>query len=102
MYFYIYLCKANGFLSSLRHVFVLATAGYHCLVLLLFSSSTATALVLLQVLPLDATGTAAAEGRLQGEVDVLLGVQAHDERRDVDHLLADTVKTNGRRTPYLD
>jgi len=70
----------------------MAAAGYHCLVLLLFSSSAATALVLLQVLPLDATGTAAAEGRLQGEVDVLLGVQAHHERRDVDHLLAHTVE----------
>jgi len=33
---------------------------------------------LLGVLPLDATRPAAAEGRLQAEVDVLLAVQTHN------------------------
>lgn len=49
----------------------------------------AGALALAQVLPLDAARPAAAEGRLEREVDVLAGVQPHDERRDVHHLLAD-------------
>ena len=41
----------------------------------------------------DTAGAAAAEGRGQGEVDVLLGVEADDEGGDVDDLLADTRKT---------
>lgn len=50
-----------------------------------------TALSLLQVLPLDAASTAATERRTEGEVDVLLRVQAHDEAGDVHQLLADTI-----------
>jgi hypothetical protein len=45
----------------------------------------------LGLLPPDTTGTAATEGRGQGEVDVLLGVEADHEGGDVDDLLADTV-----------
>ena len=41
---------------------------------------------LLGVLPLDATGAAAAERRLQREVDVLLRVQTHNEAGNVDDL----------------
>ena len=51
---------------------------------------TRAALALLEVLPLDATGTAATERRAQREVDVLLRVEAHQEARDVHQLLADT------------
>jgi len=54
------------------------------ILLLLFSSSS----TLLCVLSLDTTRPAAAEGRLEREVNVLLRVKAHDERRDVDDLLA--------------
>jgi hypothetical protein len=44
----------------------------------------------LGLLPPHTAGAAAAEWRGQGEVDVLLGVEADHERRDVDDLLADT------------
>lgn len=37
----------------------------------------------------DTTRAAATEGRGKGEVDVLLGVETDNERRDVDDLLAD-------------
>lgn len=37
-----------------------------------------------------ATGAATTEGRVQGEVNVLLGVETDDERRNVDDLLANT------------
>jgi len=37
----------------------------------------------------DTAGAATTEGRGQGEVDVLLGVETDDERRNVDDLLAD-------------
>ena len=59
--------------------------------LLVILLGVSAALSLLQVLPLDASGTAAAERRAEGEVDVLLRIQAHDEARDVHQLLADTV-----------
>ena len=41
-------------------------------------------------LALDTAGAATAERRGQGEVDVLLRVEADDERGNVDDLLADT------------
>ena len=47
---------------------------------------TAAALALLGVLPLDTAGPAAAEGRLQGEINVLLGIQADNERRNIHNL----------------
>jgi hypothetical protein len=43
----------------------------------------------LGLLSADTAGTATAEGRGQGEVNVLLGVETDDERRNVDDLLAD-------------
>jgi len=45
-----------------------------------------TILALLGVLPLDTSGTAASEGRLEGKVDVLLRVETDDEGGDVDNL----------------
>jgi len=44
---------------------------------------------LLGVLPLDAAGTSSSEGRLEAEVNVLLGVQADNERGHVHNLLPD-------------
>merc|ERR1719187_1031344 len=46
-----------------------------------------TALALLCVSPLDAAGSSTTEGRLEAEVNVLLGVEPHDEAGYVDHLL---------------
>ena len=43
----------------------------------------------LGLLSADTARAAATEGRGKGEVDVLLGVEANDEGRHVDHLLAD-------------
>lgn len=65
--------------------------GARSLIFLLLLGSAAAARALLHVLPLDASRTATAEGRLEREVDVLLRVQTDDERRNVHDLLADTV-----------
>lgn len=48
-----------------------------------------TLLVGLGLLSANTAGTSTAEGRVEREVDVLLGVKTDDERRDVDDLLAD-------------
>ena len=45
----------------------------------------------LGLLPPHTARTATTEGRGQGEVDVLLGVETDDEGGNVDDLLADTV-----------
>merc|ERR1719474_872892 len=45
---------------------------------------------LLGVLPLDTSRPSTAEGRLQGEVDVFLGVESDDERGNIHHLLPNT------------
>merc|ERR1740131_752654 len=45
---------------------------------------------LLGILPLDTTRPSASEWRLQAEVNVLLGVQAHNEGWHIDNLLPDT------------
>jgi len=45
--------------------------------------------LLVHVAPADATRAAAAEGRLGGEVDVLLGVEPDQKAGHVDNLLAD-------------
>lgn len=63
--------------------------GYNLLLLLLLSVA-ATALSGLGLLSADTAGAATTEGRGQGEVDVLLGVETDDERGHVDDLLADT------------
>lgn len=60
------------------------------LLLLLILSSTLTTLGGLGLLSADTAGATATEGRSQGEVDVLLGVQADHEGGHVDDLLADT------------
>jgi hypothetical protein len=44
----------------------------------------------LGLLSSDTAGAATTEGRGQGEVDVLLGVETDNERGDVDDLLSDT------------
>ena len=57
-------------------------------ILLVIAATVVTAgIALLGVLPLDAAGPAATEGRLEAEVNVLLGVQTNDEGRDVDNLM---------------
>lgn len=67
------------------------------LILLLVVTSSSPSLALLGVLPLHAARAAAAVGRAQGEVNVLLGVQADDEGRDVHHLLSDPAWGGGGR-----
>lgn len=59
--------------------------------LLLFLLIAALLLLLggLGLLSAHTAGTPAAKRRGEGEVDVLLGVETDDERRDVDDLLAD-------------
>jgi len=59
----------------------------HLLLILLFIII--TALSGLGLLPADTAESATAEGRGDGEVNVLLGVETDDEGRDVDDLLAD-------------
>ena len=59
---------------------------YFLVLILVIIIVTATALALLGVLPLDTAGPAAAEGRLEGEVNVLLGVQTDNERRNIHDL----------------
>lgn len=61
----------------------------HLLFLLLLTIVTAT-LSGLGLLSADTARTATTEGRGQGEVNVLLGVQTDDEGRHVDDLLANT------------
>ena len=57
-------------------------------ILLVIAATVVTAgIALLGVLPLDAAGPAATEGRLEAEVNVLLGVQTDDEGRYVDNLM---------------
>jgi hypothetical protein len=50
---------------------------------------------LASVLPLAAARAAAAEGRGEGIVNVLLAVDADEEGRDVNHLLANPAKESG-------
>lgn len=61
----------------------------HLLVILLLLAIS-TALGGLGLLSADTTRAAATEWRVQGEVNVLLGVETDDERRNVDNLLANT------------
>lgn len=60
----------------------------HLLVVLVLLALS-TALGGLGLLSADTAGATAAKGRVQGKVDVLLGVETDDEGRDVDNLLAD-------------
>lgn len=57
--------------------------------LLFLLITTLRTLRLLRPLPLDAPGAGTAVGGGEGEIDVLLRVEADDERGDVDDLLAD-------------
>lgn len=61
---------------------------YLFVILLLFAIS--TTLGGLGLLSANATGTAAAERRVESKVNVLLRIETDDERRDIDDLLADT------------
>merc|ERR1711992_70444 len=58
--------------------------------LLVVAAVSISGVALLSVLPLNTARPAATEGRLQAEVDVLLGVEADNEGGDVDHLLPDS------------
>ena len=55
-------------------------------ILLVIAATVVTGVSLLGVLPLDAAGPATAERRLEAEVNVLLGIQADNEGRNVDNL----------------
>lgn len=61
----------------------------HLLVILLLLSG-ATLLGSLSLLSANTARATAAERRVQSEVNVLLGVETDDERRNIDNLLADT------------
>lgn len=65
------------------------TLPMHLLVILLLIALAGT-LSSLGLLSADTARAATAEWRVQREVDVLLGVEADDERGNVDNLLADT------------
>merc|ERR1739836_155858 len=58
--------------------------------LLVVAAVSISGIALLGVLPLDTARPATTEGRLQAEVDVLLGVEANNEGGDVDDLLPDS------------
>ena len=58
------------------------------LILLFIVASSSPALALLGILPLHAAWAATPIWGAEGEIDVLLGVQADNEGRDVHHLLA--------------
>lgn len=62
------------------------------LILLLIISSSSSTLALLGVLSLDAAWASTTVRGPQGEVDVLLAVQANHKGGDVYHLLAHTAK----------
>ena len=64
------------------------------LILLLIVSSSSSTLALLGVLSLDTAWASTTVWRPQGEVDVLLTVQANHKGGDVHHLLAHTAKTD--------
>jgi len=49
----------------------------------------ASVITLLGVLPLNTARPATSEGRLEAEVNVLLGIQAHNEAGHIDHLKDD-------------
>jgi hypothetical protein len=62
----------------------------HVLILLLTLATTSLA----RVLPLAATRTATSEGRCQSIVNMLFAVNANQEGRDIDHLLANPAVHN--------
>lgn len=79
------------------------SGAYGLLLVLVLAGIVTTLVGSSGLLPPDAAGAASTEGRGESEVDVLLGVEADDERGDVDDLLADAAKTVSmlcRRSPY--
>lgn len=73
-------------------------------ILLFVIASASPTLALLGILPLHAAWAATPIRRPQGEVNVLLGIQADDEGWDVHHLLSDpgrgmAAEGTGNRTP---
>jgi len=63
----------------------------HLLIILILSIITAILLLSsLGLLPPNTARASTTEGRAEGEIDVLLGVETDNERRDVDDLLANT------------
>lgn len=63
------------------------TQALHLLLILLLLVATLSSG--LGLLSADTAGAARAEGRVESKVNVLLGVETDDERRNVDNLLAD-------------
>jgi len=73
------------------HVRPSVVVGVHLLVVLLVSGGiVTTASSSLGSLSLYSSRSAATVWRSEGEIDVFLGVESDDERRDVDNLLADS------------
>ena len=68
----------------------LHTIPVHALLVVFFFSSRTAALAALDRLALDTAWSATAERRVQTEVNVLLGVHANHEGRNIDELLSDT------------
>ena len=80
-------CNKCNFSTLQLHLMRVKTS-----ILLVIAATIVTAGVsLLGVLPLDAAGPAATERRLEAEVNVLLGIQADDEGRDVDNLAGNKI-----------
>lgn len=69
-----------------------STPGFDNLLLFLLTVLVTTTLGSAGLLALHTTGTATAVGRGEGEVNVLLGVETDHVGRNVDDLLADTVR----------
>ena len=62
----------------------------YSLIFFFFGCSSASSLA--HVLPLNATRAATAKRRPRWKVDMLLRIQTHDERRNIHHLFANSVK----------
>ena len=78
-------------LELVRRGGTLALLGYPMPPPLTLTTIFTTTLSSAGLLALDTARAATTVGRGKGEVDVLLGVKADDERGDVDDLLADAV-----------
>lgn len=65
-------------------------------ILLFVITGSSPTLALLGILPLHTAWAATPIWRAQGEVNVLLGIQADNEGRDVHHLLSDPGGEDGR------
>jgi hypothetical protein len=85
-------CDIHPVVPNARHPCESFSWAYS-LLLVIITGVVTTVLVSggLGLLPPHTAGAATTEGRGQGKVDVLLGVEADHEGRDVDDLLANTI-----------